>query len=92
MSPISSQASLVHPKISLWIRRCCELLLLLLLEGEQVLSLDLLMVVHSLFCVAGSHFVRRQSFLTLRLSPERAARAERRREASILILEGEVGI
>jgi hypothetical protein len=92
MSLISSQASLVHPKISLWIRRCCELLLLLLLEGEQVLSLDLLMVVHSLFCVARSHFVRRQSFLTLRLSPERAARAERRREASILILEGEVGI
>jgi hypothetical protein len=27
---ISSHASLVHPKISLWMRRCCVLLLLLL--------------------------------------------------------------
>jgi hypothetical protein len=87
MTLISSQAPLVHPKISLWMRRCCEFLRLrlLLLRGEQVLSLDLLMAVRSLFCVARSHFVRRQSFLALRILPERAARAERRRVASILI-------
>jgi hypothetical protein len=92
---ISSQASLVHPKISLWMRRCCVLLVLLLveeqdflllLEGEEVL--DLLMAVRSLFCVERSHFVRRQTFLALRPSPAMAARAWRMRGFSILFERG----
>ena len=98
-SLISSQASLVQPKISLWIRRCCVLLLLLILEGEQdflllavvvvLVVLDLLMVVRSLFCVERTHFVRRQTFLALRPSPAMAARAWRRRGFSILFVERE---
>lgn len=65
---ISSQASLVHPKISLWMRRCCLALLLLgeqdlLVEVVEEVVLDPLMAVRSLFCVLSSHFVRRQIFL-----------------------------
>jgi hypothetical protein len=84
---ISSQASLVHPKISLWMRRCCVLLMLFFVgEREQqilflflflltLLLLDLFMAVRSLFCVEMSHFVRRHNFLPLRLSLAMAARA-----------------
>lgn len=71
---ISSQASLVHPKISLWMRRCCLALLpvgkqdfLVVMaeeEEEEVVVLDPSMAVRSLFCVLRSHFVRRQIFLT----------------------------
>lgn len=67
---ISSQASLVHPKISLWMRRCCLALLpveeqdfLVMVEAEEVVVLDHLMAVRSLFWVFRSHFVRRQIFL-----------------------------
>jgi hypothetical protein len=70
----SSQASLVHPKISLWMRRCCVLLMLFFVGEEQqilflflfllvtLLVLDLFMAVRSLFCVEMSHFVRRHTF------------------------------
>lgn len=100
-SLISSQASLVHPKISLWMRRCC-MLFSLLLVGEHdflllfsllvlvmvvLMMLDLLMAVRSLFCVERSHFVKRQTFLALRPSPAIAARAWRRRGLSILFEE-----
>lgn len=85
-SLISSQASLVHPKISLWMRRCW-MLFVLLLVGEQdfllfllealvlVTVLNRLMAVRSLLCVESSHDVKRQIFLALRPSPAMAARA-----------------
>lgn len=71
---ISSQASLVHPKTSLWMRRCCLALLpvkeqdfLVMVKEEEVVVvvvvLDPLMAVRSLFWVLRSHFVRRQIFL-----------------------------